>query len=395
LTGKTDEPKDDVELQSEFEGNKDVMDPVMSCDTELNEKTTKKQKYRVRKSHSALTESERRGRHRWLLSESEEKDNVQLPQGMISKRCRTVEKIPFIREGEQYLCSFCMKSFSSFIGLEYHVYNHTGDWPYKCAICDKHFFRSTLLKRHMECHENKELFICTRCKSEFTSWMEFRRHEYSEGDYKCTKCEKEYTNPESLKQHMRYHDNKGSLVCLICDKQLTSVAGLRGHLRLHTYRPEKKTTAVTDRDMFAPCGNTLSQSTELQSKNDNSTGKNFTCAECNQVFPSLDSLEDHMHEHCDDRPYNCQYRVSDDACWLVPIKQEQDVDPAGNDYTALNVTHSVYLLICFLFGFRFSSSSCTVVSYLSRVVLEASRIGENSHPYPSQSLGPIWMLLQI
>ena len=32
---------------------------------------------------------------------------------------------------------------------------------------------------------------------------------------------------------------------------------------------------------------------------------------------------------------------TDDEWWLVPVKQEQDLDPAANDCTTLSVTHLV------------------------------------------------------
>ena len=39
---------------------------------------------------------------------------------------------------------------------------------------------------------------------------------------------------------------------------------------------------------------------------------------------------------------------TDDEWWLVPVKQEQDLDPAANDCTMLSVTHLVCLSFCFL-----------------------------------------------
>lgn len=59
--------------------------------------------------------------------------------------------ISFFSSGERtknYKCTFCTASYTTKSHLKFHMYKHTGDFPYSCSYCHKGFAGKSQLKYH-------------------------------------------------------------------------------------------------------------------------------------------------------------------------------------------------------------------------------------------------------
>ncbi len=51
--------------------------------------------------------------------------------------------------GTRRQCEYCTKSFSHRRGLEMHLCEHTGQYPYNCDFCKRGFTRKGYYEKHM------------------------------------------------------------------------------------------------------------------------------------------------------------------------------------------------------------------------------------------------------
>ena len=56
------------------------------------------------------------------------------------------------KEGKNYPCSLCDKSFNHKTDLRRHMCLHTGERPYNCDMCEKSFIRKDHMQKHRETH---------------------------------------------------------------------------------------------------------------------------------------------------------------------------------------------------------------------------------------------------
>ncbi len=78
-------------------------------------------------------------------------------------------------EGKLYNCAYCTRTFKTKYGLDSHVPEHTGVYPFTCHICSKGF----ILRAKLEAHVNQHVgigYTCWKCDKTMYSQKEFKKH---------------------------------------------------------------------------------------------------------------------------------------------------------------------------------------------------------------------------
>ncbi|XP_068149936.1 zinc finger protein sens [Drosophila tropicalis] len=78
-----------------------------------------------------------------------------------------------------YPCQYCGKRFHQKSDMKKHTYIHTGEKPHKCTVCLKAFSQSSNLITHMRKHTGYKPFGCGLCDQSFQRKVDLRRHRES------------------------------------------------------------------------------------------------------------------------------------------------------------------------------------------------------------------------
>ena len=79
--------------------------------------------------------------------------------------------------GQKYQCTECGKALSSRKGLQYHMNQHLGIYPYYCPFCNKGLAGTSNLRIHMAEHVGRSGFFCLHCgQEEFPEFADFKAH---------------------------------------------------------------------------------------------------------------------------------------------------------------------------------------------------------------------------
>ena len=54
-----------------------------------------------------------------------------------------------------WFCNTCGASFTSNVGLYYHMPNHTGKWKFVCEMCSKGYMEAAKYRKHVESHKRQ------------------------------------------------------------------------------------------------------------------------------------------------------------------------------------------------------------------------------------------------
>jgi len=105
---------------------------------------------------------------------------------------------------KETLTEHCIKSFSTYSGLQYHLHSHTGEKPYHCHFCGSAFAGFQQLKQHLS---------------------------------KCQYCSKAFICNSILKKHLWVHKKKKSHKCQYCSEAFAELSALKLHLWLDLWKP--------------------------------------------------------------------------------------------------------------------------------------------------------------
>eukprot|EP00762_Andalucia_godoyi_P001157 ANDGO_02110.mRNA.1 Transcription factor IIIA len=185
---------------------------------------------------------------------------------------------------KQWTCHYPECTFTTFkkYKLEEHVRSHTGAKPCVCNVCGKSFRRCDHLKRHQKTHLEgnlKRSFACDHpgCSASFVLRHHLKRHQLAHVNptpYSCVfrGCTASFAKKVQLRRHVKeceFNDHASANidskdlhhVCKVCNSEFRDEERLFRHLSRHV-----------DIGDVVPC----------------------PCEDCNDLFPTMEALHDHV-----------------------------------------------------------------------------------------------------
>lgn len=287
-------------------------------------------------THIIIHDESRKTQNRFLPSDmmamleteqSFEFDGREVRTDSICEICGKIFELPTMKrrhvnqvhEGmKPYQCeqSDCGRSFSSKSGLDRHITDHTGEFPFLCPECPKKFKSSTELKQHSIRHmDPEEIGTNRKCPHEgcskifekkFYLDIHIRRHHTHEKPFECAECGKTFTVKAALKDHERVHTGEKPYDCDTCNKSFSTSGALRIHKMIHDEQ-RRYTCDVQDCGKMFRINKNLWRHKKvdhgiLSEKGD---GKIVECPECGKRCSDKHALEKHQIKHTVEKNYVC------------------------------------------------------------------------------------------
>ena len=219
------------------------------------------------------------------------------------RRAHTLEK-PF-------QCIDCGKTFFTKRDLINHRQTHS-DLTFECEECHKLFNREILLKSHQRIHaSNRKTFSCDFCNFKTTNKSYLKSHirlshVIKDRTIKCDfeGCPKVFKDKKSMKNHKRaVHQKKERVPCDWpgCDKTFKNQFYANDHKRTH----------LGTREFLCEvegCGKAFMRKHTLGAHKEWHR-KRFICSwpECDQRFPDIYLLNEHLNRHQNIKPFKCTF----------------------------------------------------------------------------------------
>ena len=70
-------------------------------------------------------------------------------------------------KAKAYKCTVCKASYTTRSHLKFHMYKHTGNYPYTCEYCGKGFAGRSQYRYHVLRHSGQSPYICKECGGRF------------------------------------------------------------------------------------------------------------------------------------------------------------------------------------------------------------------------------------
>lgn len=149
------------------------------------------------------------------------------------------ENQPFYtRQGENFMCNLCDKTFNYKNGLIRHLrLTHGKEKPFECNICHRRFGYKNILMEHQNIHFGIKPYACNLCDKRFAARSNLVQHKLvHRKPFCCTICTKRFDKPEQLQRHLLGHPG-GVLSCNLCSFSTTNQLSLNEHIQ-RTHPPQ-------------------------------------------------------------------------------------------------------------------------------------------------------------
>ncbi|KAJ8682275.1 hypothetical protein QAD02_018067 [Eretmocerus hayati] len=141
------------------------------------------------------------------------------------------------KDGSQYVCNICNKSYAFKCLLERHLPRHSNEKTVPCEICGTKFKSKYDVQGHMRVHMERKTFSCEICGNRFNRRDSLKVHMKSHTEKKlftCQVCGQVFGNINNFNNHMQVHSEERPFACDICGNRFIRKDVLDKHLRLHT-----------------------------------------------------------------------------------------------------------------------------------------------------------------
>ncbi|XP_015190589.1 PREDICTED: zinc finger protein ZFP69-like [Polistes dominula] len=253
--------QDSKESYNQLQQNNRPTEETPVASTELEPKTTLKNKMNTVSSSSALQDLENEDNTvtiSLIISEDEhgqKRTQVIIPttDNMKCDICNKSFKTSFqllrhnrlkhAREEDittrNFPCDLCPKRYPDQNSLARHRKTHTGDRPFQCLECHKNFPTSTALRRHLTLHNSQSRPLpCIYCGRRFVEKASLMKHEQShlpngQRTHTCDICQKTFLHLADLNLHKKNHDTDKKFDCEVCGREFNRLNNLQRHMMVH------------------------------------------------------------------------------------------------------------------------------------------------------------------
>ncbi|XP_069690754.1 zinc finger protein 420-like isoform X3 [Periplaneta americana] len=224
-------------------------------------------------------------------------------------------------EPTTYVCEFCGKLLQGKKPLkEHHLANHSDLKIYKCDKCDRNYSSLSWLAIHKATHSKETLFLCDVCGKVFKCMKNLRGHKRSHRDYSvknpevCNVCGKCFRSKFYLNEHMNEHSGRRPYACNVCGKHFHKKNLLRQHSLVHSGVQPFKCHLCGVR--FNRRGN-MTQHLKYHDKK-----YKYTCRICDEGFATLGAALSHRRKHTKEEVENSFKQKAVDDLEQVSYKCE-------------------------------------------------------------------------
>ncbi|CAG2118756.1 unnamed protein product, partial [Medioppia subpectinata] len=277
--------------------------------------------------------------------------------------------------GPPYGCQWpdCTKAFTTVWKLKRHLDGvHTNDRPFECHDCpqrflsnselcvhrrQKHSLEPFVVKKEFKCdyndcqyetiglsalndhkkrHLNIKEFVCeeTDCGMSFVTKGDLRKHMRKHSDerpHRCDwpGCESAYKKAESLVEHRRRHTGDLPFACNDCEEKFPSNNSLTEH------RGKRHNINRYECDVSGCSWATNSRTEFNVHRRKHQNVRPFVCEEtdCGKSFHRKESLTKHMVCHSEERPYRCDWPGCEAAYkWATALDQHRRKHSGNREY---------------------------------------------------------------
>jgi KRAB domain-containing zinc finger protein len=204
------------------------------------------------------------------------------------------------KEKYKYVCGECEEMFTKRGALTAHRHrHHTSAKVFKCEYCMKQCTYAYQLDEHRRIHTKELPYMCEICGKCFRKKTQLKNHEYvhKPPSYTCQVCSKKFHSRIHLMLHKKVHCTDRKLLCEFCGKMLLSLFSLQLHLRIHT--GEKPFQCDV-------CGKCFISAVRLRDHSFLHTDKKFRCDTCGKEFRYKQTLIQHQECHVNLQRSKCR-----------------------------------------------------------------------------------------
>ncbi|XP_068619156.1 zinc finger protein draculin-like isoform X2 [Battus philenor] len=175
-------------------------------------------------------------------------------------------------------CDHCGKTTSSRAAIAKHLEIH-GQKKYRCDVCGYATFTLEVLRRHILTHVEDKPHKCEICGRSYIQRIQLQRHMERHNGFQCVDCGLTFANKAGLLIHKREHKGLKKLLCPLekcaySTKEFSNEASLQKHIKEHL------------------------------------EDKPYTCEVCSKRFHNETYMRKHVLTHTLERPRRCMYCVA-------------------------------------------------------------------------------------
>ncbi|CAH1981775.1 unnamed protein product [Acanthoscelides obtectus] len=260
-----------------------------------------------------------------IKTESDEIDDLTHDSAQIKKNWERKHRCSQMEEEKKlfsrYVCNYtdrsemgfkCNMAFKHKASLDDHIVRKHAEYIgsvsskiHECTFCDFKTVHKNNLTEHMSKHTNanaSNLHICEHCNTSFKRKESLFDHilkkhpdfieAVSNKIYECVHGDFKTTKRASFKTHMAKHDTQRPFECINCDASYKAKQTLYHHIvQKHPELTDSVSCKIYE---CIQCEYKTTYASELAEHDMQHTGVKLPCIQCNELFPSKRSLDNHV-----------------------------------------------------------------------------------------------------